>query len=286
MVYSHYGKVLEKIGRKLEIEIAKCKHFGRLYGQMDGELKDMDEKDLDHVGYWNGDSRKKHYSLKIPFRGIRQLAGHPKLCGLAYWVRSVCDTSDLMENGKPLQEIFFSFLEKMKADLRTTREQDIHHTTAAGFVGLLTNLPSVFLQDAAVMTLQGRKHAVLELPYANTRSFSKLLERMQFTLKVETDKKINAPSLADAVSEEMKAQLNNFHHTLNHGLGVVKNCMKEGNDTTTTNFHTVKGAIDALVTKDDMHEISSAIYTIMEKRIGATLPSSTTKNKNNTCSGS
>jgi hypothetical protein len=67
MVYSHYGKVLEKIGRKLEIEIAKFKHFGRLYGHMDGELKDMDEKYVDHVGNWNGDSCKKQYSLKIPF---------------------------------------------------------------------------------------------------------------------------------------------------------------------------------------------------------------------------
>jgi hypothetical protein len=84
----------------------------------------------------------------------------------------------------------------------------------------------------------------------------------------------------------MKAQLNNFHHTLSHGLGVVKKCMKEGNDTTTTNVHTVKGAIDALVTKDDMQEISSSISTIMEKHIGAILSSSTTtKEKNNTCSG-
>jgi hypothetical protein len=75
MVYSHYGKVLEKIGRKLEIEIAKFKHFGRLYGQMDDELKDMDDKDIDHVSNWNGDSRKNHYSLEIHFCGIRQLAG-------------------------------------------------------------------------------------------------------------------------------------------------------------------------------------------------------------------
>jgi hypothetical protein len=183
MVYSHYGKVLEKIGRKLEIEIAKFKHFGRLYGQMDGELKDMDEKYIYRVGNWNGDSSEKHYSLKIYFRGIRQLAGHPKLCGLAYWARSVCDTSDLLENGKPLQEMIFPFLEKMKADLRTTREKDIHHTTAAGFVGLLTNLCSVFLQDAAVMTLQGRKRAVLELTYATTIAFVKLLKSMQFTLQ-------------------------------------------------------------------------------------------------------
>jgi hypothetical protein len=62
MVYIHYGKVLEKIGRKLEIEIEKFKHFGRLYGHMYGDLNDMDEKYLDHVGNWNGDSRKKHYS--------------------------------------------------------------------------------------------------------------------------------------------------------------------------------------------------------------------------------
>jgi hypothetical protein len=74
--------------------------------------------------------------------------------------------------------MIFTFLEKMKADLCTTREQDIHHTTAAGFVGLLTNLHSVFLQDTSVMNLQGRNYAVLEMPYAKTRAFDKLLKRM------------------------------------------------------------------------------------------------------------
>jgi hypothetical protein len=58
--------------------------------------------------------------------------------------------------------------------------------------------------------------------------------------------------------------------------------MKEGNDTTTTNVHTVKGDIDVLVTKDDMQEISSTISTIMGKHMGATLPSSTKKRKNTT----
>jgi hypothetical protein len=72
------------------------------------------------------------------------------------------------------------------------------------------------------MTLQGRKHAVLELSYTKIRAFTKLLKRIKFTLQDEMDKKINAPSLADSELEEMKAQLNNFHHTLNHGLGVIK----------------------------------------------------------------
>jgi hypothetical protein len=140
----------------------------------------------------------------------------------------------------------------------------------------------VFLQDAAVMTLQGRNHDVLELPYAKTRAFAKLLKFIQFTLEDEMDKKINAPSLVDAVSGEMKVKLNNFHDTLNHGFGVVKNCTKEGNDTITTNFHTVKGSSDALVTNDDMQEISSAISTIMEKGMGATLPSSIKKKRKTT----
>jgi hypothetical protein len=51
------------------------------------------------------------------------------------------------------------------------------------------------------MTLHGRKHAVLDLPYAKTISFSNLLKRMKFTLEDEMVKKINAPSRADAVSE-------------------------------------------------------------------------------------
>jgi hypothetical protein len=58
--------------------------------------------------------------------------------------------------------------------------------------------------------------------------------------------------------------------------------MKEGNDITTTNFHTVKGSIDVFATNDDMQEISSAISTIMEKPIGATISSSTTKKKKRT----
>jgi NADH:ubiquinone oxidoreductase subunit F (NADH-binding) len=47
-------------------------------------------------------------------------------------------------------------------------------------------------------------------------------------LEEEMEKKIHAPSLADVMSEEMQAQINNFRHTLSHGLGDVKNCMKEG----------------------------------------------------------
>jgi hypothetical protein len=33
---------------------------------------------------------------------------------------------------------------------------------------------------------------------------------MEFTLEDQMEKKTKAPSLADAVSEEMKAQINNF----------------------------------------------------------------------------
>jgi hypothetical protein len=78
------------------------------------------------------------------------------------------------------------------------------------------------------MTLQGRKHIFLELPYTKTQAFAKLLKIMQFTLEDEMDKKINSPSLADAVSEEMKAHLNNFHHTLSHGLSVVQKLYERG----------------------------------------------------------
>jgi hypothetical protein len=95
----------------------------------------------------------------------------------------------------------FPFLEKIKANLHATREKDIHHTTPASFIGLLTNLRNVFLQDAALLHLAGHKHAVLKLPYAKTRAFAKLLKCMEFTLEDETEKKIHAPSLADSVSE-------------------------------------------------------------------------------------
>jgi hypothetical protein len=93
------------------------------------------------------------------------------------------------------------------------------------------------------------------------------------------EKKIHAISLAGAVSEEMKAQINNSHHTLSHGLGVIKNCMKEWNDVTTNNFQTFKSAIDGLATKDDMQEISSAISNVMGKCMGSPLPSYPTKRR-------
>jgi hypothetical protein len=77
----------------------------------------------------------------------------------------------------------------------------------------------------------------------------------------------------------MKAQINNFQHTLSHGLGVIKNCSKEGNYETTNKFQTIKDSSYTLVTKDGIQDISSAISTVMGKHMGSLLPSSPKKKK-------
>jgi hypothetical protein len=53
MSFQHYPTVLKQICSALDIVIEKYFHFGRFYGNMDGELNgDMSSSELEKLGNW------------------------------------------------------------------------------------------------------------------------------------------------------------------------------------------------------------------------------------------
>jgi hypothetical protein len=82
MSFQHYPVVLKQICSALGIFIEKYFHFGRFYGNMDGELNgDLSISELENLGNCLMTQREECYSTKLPFRPMRVMADHPERKG-------------------------------------------------------------------------------------------------------------------------------------------------------------------------------------------------------------
>jgi hypothetical protein len=82
MSFQHYPIVLKQIFSGLGIVIEKYFHFGRFYGNMDGELNgDLSSAELENLGNWLMTQREECYSTKLPLRPMRVMAKHPERKG-------------------------------------------------------------------------------------------------------------------------------------------------------------------------------------------------------------
>jgi hypothetical protein len=109
MSFQHYPIVLKKICSGLAIVIEKYFHFGRFYGNMDGELNgDLSSAELENLGNWLMTQREECYSTKVPLRPMRVMAKHPERKGGYFCARGTVVPP--ME----LQQLVFPFVEKSK----------------------------------------------------------------------------------------------------------------------------------------------------------------------------
>jgi hypothetical protein len=66
----------------LGIVIEKYFHFGRFYGNMDGELNgDLSSSEMENLGNWMMTQIEECYSTKFPLRPMRVMANHPERKG-------------------------------------------------------------------------------------------------------------------------------------------------------------------------------------------------------------
>ena len=247
---SHIHKIMKDIGKTLGIFIAKSQHFGRKYGQQKGELLDMTQEDLDDVGNWSRKARKKHYSLKIPFRALRVLAGFSDKLGSCRWDRALVDMTGLNIDGVPLEQCIFPFVEKMEQDIKELHDKGIYKTTANGFVRVLKMLRPIILQDAACLILLGRKHLIFEHHVFKSDAFKTLLERMR---KIQdADKPEHQIDIQTAITHEVKEEMNSFHRTLHNRMGQVQHTIQESNQKTTSNLTNLVSSINQIPKKRDL----------------------------------
>jgi hypothetical protein len=82
MSFQHYPTVLKQICLALGIVIEKYFHFGRFYGNMDGELNgDLSSSEMENLGNWMMTQIEECYSTKFPLRPMRVMANHPERKG-------------------------------------------------------------------------------------------------------------------------------------------------------------------------------------------------------------
>jgi hypothetical protein len=69
MPFQHYPTVLKQTCSALGIVIEKYFHFGRFYGNMDGELNgDLSRSELENLVNWLMIQREECYSTKLPLK--------------------------------------------------------------------------------------------------------------------------------------------------------------------------------------------------------------------------
>ena len=104
MTYKHYPTVLREICLQLNIIIEKYFHFGRYYGNMDGELNgDLSGHDLETLGNWMLTQREECYSTKLPLRPMRVMGKHPEKRWLLLPKRNSSTTDGASTNGLSLR---------------------------------------------------------------------------------------------------------------------------------------------------------------------------------------
>ena len=195
------------------------------------------------MGNWTDKACKKHYLLKIPFRALRILAGFGEKCGSCHWERNLVDMSGLEIDGVPIQQCIFPFVEKMEEEIMVLHSEGIYKTTANGFVQVLKQLRTIILQDAAVLSLMGRKHMLFDHWVFKSEAFSTLKKRMKILLDGnETEKKVDSQNLC----EEMNEKLTGIQRTVHTKIGQLSQVVHDCNNKTTKNFGTLEDKINKI----------------------------------------
>jgi hypothetical protein len=114
MSFQHYPTILKQIFLALGIFIEKYFHFGRFYGNMDGELNgDLISLELENLGNWLTTQREECYSTKLPLRPMLVMAKHPERKGGYFCARGTAVPP------LEIQQMVFPFVEKAKIEMTT-----------------------------------------------------------------------------------------------------------------------------------------------------------------------
>jgi hypothetical protein len=144
MSFQHHPTVLKKICSTLGIVIEKYFHFGRFYGNTDGELnRDLSSSELENLGKYLITQREECYSTKLPLRPMRVMAKHPERKGGYFCARGT------VVPPLELHKMVFPFVEKTNIEMTTLIAKGVYHPTAMGFINMLEHLSVVIIQDAA-----------------------------------------------------------------------------------------------------------------------------------------
>ena len=230
-------------------------HFGRSCMPVLLELAEVMTSVIEQLGNWEMDQFLKHYSLNMPWEGMRVAGGHEKLIGFYRMCRDFLRvTRDLKRVAYPnVYRSIDRFLLLPKAD-------QLKVPTALKFIRVIDHLAEVFIQDCCELRLKGR---------ANHLMFHHPLFHHPLFLQYEKDFRTAYPTVADPRNDptlqpidraipllgmhmgEIKCQLSQGFHVMHQEMGLLRERMDKINQSSAQmrmHFdHVVQGAYEAHV---------------------------------------
>ena len=150
----NFKTAIKKILMKLGIASSHFEHLGRIFGHMNLQFLEIDEKFIQKLGNWNVDVRDQCYSNNLPLPAMRGAAGYTQNNGRYSNPRATVDPPE------ELERMIFPFaeaqLEKVQAEVERNgaRLGGNYLGAARNFLNMLLRLRTIVLQDAAALQVE------------------------------------------------------------------------------------------------------------------------------------
>ncbi|KAG7360183.1 centromere DNA-binding like protein [Nitzschia inconspicua] len=211
-----YRSVVKAHLEKNNIHSSHLVHIGRKWGSYLAQLQGDDWEDVRILGNWDPNTQDKSYSIKIPVKQVRSMAGWRRADQFHYNVRAeVIPPEDLRNK-------VFPWLEGCQEKVKTACLTGGTHPTASQFLDLMSKLSTIVIQDAAAILVSHPDRALHKLfshPLFASKEFEGYTQRMRSHLEnhqVPVNASIDAvlPGInarLDLVCAEQKAQREMIH---------------------------------------------------------------------------
>jgi hypothetical protein len=123
-------------------------HLGRNLGPKILEMLEEESNWICQLGNWNPSMQDSSYSMKLPMRPIRKLAGFLHANGMHYDPRTMIEVPEELARLTPIGRWAIDAFSNVEAAIS---KQGLPKFTAYNVLKFLVNLNKVFLQDAATI---------------------------------------------------------------------------------------------------------------------------------------
>ena len=148
-----YATAIETHLKKSQIFAKNKVHIGRKWGAFKSQLQGDHTEDTKILGNWSPSTQDKAYSVKVPVKIVRSMAGWRIADGLHYNARADKDPPN------ELVDAVFPWLQKSRDKVFASQETGNEHPTASKFLHLLHKIAVCVVQDAAAIIVQHPERA-------------------------------------------------------------------------------------------------------------------------------
>jgi hypothetical protein len=154
MANNTYADAIKATLKSLNIPSNHWVHLGRTLGPKILELLEEESDDIRRLGNWNPSIQESSYSIKLPLRPMRKLAGYTTANGMYFNARTTVIPSDELKMKTPFAFSLSILPQVTAALLNDEGDTDSTGQTAIAFLKFMNQCSTIFLQDAAAMLIK------------------------------------------------------------------------------------------------------------------------------------